>query len=108
MSRASSPAVRREHLATGLEATTSTFLPKEASDLQHLNQTQLDTELDQLMAQDPSQSYTHKELARITGTLAHLLVAQARLSERSNIDLEQQAATLKLQADEAWKDQART
>ncbi|CAM4610264.1 unnamed protein product [Leuciscus chuanchicus] len=108
MSRASSPAVRREHLATWLEAMMNTFLPKDASKLQHLNQEQLDTELDQLTAQDPSQSYTHKELARITGTLAHLLVAQARLSERSNIDLEQQAAALKLQADEAWKDQART
>ncbi|CAM4530039.1 unnamed protein product [Leuciscus chuanchicus] len=96
MSRASSPAVRREHLA------------KDASDLQHLSQTQLDTELNELITHDPTQSYNYKDGARIVSSVAHNVVAQARLSERSNIDLEQQAATLKLQAEEARRDQART
>ncbi|XDV17610.1 hypothetical protein PO909_023444 [Leuciscus waleckii] len=77
MSRASSPAVRREHLA------------KDASDLQHLSQTQLDTELNELITHDPTQSYNYKDGARIVSSVAHNVVAQARLSERSNIDLEQ-------------------
>ncbi|XP_026087249.1 uncharacterized protein LOC113061956 [Carassius auratus] len=87
---------------------TTSFLPKYTSDLQHLSQGQLDTEMDQLMANDPTQSYTHKELARITGTLAHLLIAQARISERSNHDLEQEAAALRLRVEEALQHQAHT
>ena len=108
MSRSSSPAVPWDQLATWLETMTTPFLPTDTSDLQHLSQRQLDTEMDQLMAHDPTQSYPHKELARITGTLAHLLIAQARLSEKSYLDLEQEAATLRLQAEEARKHQAHT
>ncbi|XP_026103085.1 uncharacterized protein LOC113074454 [Carassius auratus] len=108
MSRASSPAVPWDQLATWLETMTTSFLPKDTSDLQHLSQGQLDTEMDQLMANDPTQSYTHKELARITGTLAHLLIAQARISERSNHDLEQEAAALRLRVEEALQHQAHT
>lgn len=108
MFRSSSPAVHGGNLSTWLKAVTTPFLPKDASNLQHLNQEQLDTEPDELMAHDPTQSYNYKELARILGSLVHILVTQARLSEWSNIDLEQQAATLMLQAEEAWKDQART
>ena len=108
MFRSSSPAVHGGNLSTWLKAVTTPFLPKDASNLQHLNQEQLDTEPDELMAHDPTQSYNYKELARILGSLVHILVTQAWLSEWSNIDLEQQAATLMLQAEEAWKDQART
>ncbi|XP_059369561.1 uncharacterized protein LOC132107350 [Carassius carassius] len=106
MFQPSSPAVHGGHLSTWLKAVTTPFLPKDASNLQHPEQ--LDTELDELMAHDPTQSDYYKELARILGSLVHILVAQARLSERSNIDLGQQAATLKFQAEEAWTDQART
>uniref|UniRef100_A0A8C1JI79 Uncharacterized protein n=1 Tax=Cyprinus carpio TaxID=7962 RepID=A0A8C1JI79_CYPCA len=90
MSRSSSPAVPWDQLATWLETMTTPFLPTDTSDLQHLSQRQLDTEMDQLMAHDPTQSYPHKELARITGTLAHLLIAQGRLSGKSYLDLEQE------------------
>ncbi|XP_052429799.1 uncharacterized protein LOC127971085 [Carassius gibelio] len=94
MFQASSPAVHGGNLSTWLKAVTTPFLPKDASNLQHPEQ--LDTELDELMARDPNQSDYYRELARIFRSLVHILVAQARLSERSNI------------AEEAWKDQAPT
>ncbi|XP_052413623.1 uncharacterized protein LOC127958695 [Carassius gibelio] len=106
MFQTSSPEVLGGHLSTWLKAVMTPFLPKDASNLQHPEQ--LETELDELMAHDPTQSDYYKELARILRSLVHILIAQAQLSERSNIDLEQQAATLKLQAEEAWKDQSRT
>ena len=94
MFQSSSPAVHGGHLSKWLKAVTTPFLPKDASNLQHPEQ--LDTELDELMARDPNQSDYYRELARIFRSLVHNLVAQARLSERSNI------------AEEAWKDQAPT
>ncbi|XP_052444185.1 uncharacterized protein LOC127985994 [Carassius gibelio] len=94
MFQASSPAVHGGHLSTWLKAVTTPFLPKDAINLQHPEQ--LDTELDELMARDPNQSDYYRELARIFGSLVPILVAQAPLSERSNI------------AEEAWKDQAPT
>ncbi|XP_042586362.1 uncharacterized protein LOC122138348 [Cyprinus carpio] len=87
MFRSSSPAVHGGNPSTWLKAVTTPFLPKDASNLQHLNQEQLDTEPDELTAHDPTQSYNYKELARILGSLVHILVTQRR---------------------EAWKDQART
>lgn len=53
--------------------------------------------MNRLMAHDPTKSYNHKELAKIIGALAHNLIFQARLSEKSIIHLEQEAAALKLQ-----------
>ncbi len=35
------------------------------------------------MAQDPSQSYNHKELAKITGSLSHTLIATLKLSDKN-------------------------
>ncbi|XP_067298521.1 tropomyosin-2-like [Pseudorasbora parva] len=102
MSRSSSPAVLWDHLTTWLEALTATS----QGNLGQLSQEQLDTELDQLMTHDPTQSCSNKEVAKILGSLAHVLIAQARLSEGSYANLEQDAATLKLQAEEAWRDQA--
>ncbi|RXN35775.1 olfactory receptor 51B2-like protein [Labeo rohita] len=58
------------------------------------------------MSHDPTQDYSHKDLAKITGSLAHNLLAQARLSETSISRLEQEAAALKLQAEEAQRDLA--
>ncbi len=34
------------------------------------------------MRQDPSQSYSHKELAKITGSLSHTLIATLKLSDK--------------------------
>ncbi len=34
------------------------------------------------MRQDPSQNYSHKELAKITGSLSHILIATLKLSDK--------------------------
>ncbi|RXN21994.1 Retrovirus-related Pol poly from transposon opus [Labeo rohita] len=58
------------------------------------------------MSHDPTQDYSYKDLAKINGSLAHNLLAQARLSEASISRLEQEAAALKLRAEEAQRDLA--
>ncbi len=85
---------------------TDALLPKATSNLQHLSRKQLDDDLNRLMAHDPIQSHNHKELAKIIGALAHNLIVQTRLSERNVTHLEQEAAALKLQAEEARRNQA--
>lgn len=60
------------------------------------------------MARDPNQSYNYKDWAEIVGSLAYILIAQARLSEKSNTDLNQEIAALKLQAEEARMNRALT
>ncbi len=42
------------------------------------------------MAQEPSQSYTHKELAKITGSLSHTLIATLKLSDKHAAQLQQE------------------
>lgn len=86
---------------------TNMFLPNAIGDLQHLSREQLDEDLDQLIAHDPTQSYNHKEWVKII-SLAQNLIAQARLSEMRNAHLEQDAAAPKLQAEEARRNQAHT
>lgn len=86
--RSSSPGTHWDHFKTWLGALTSTFLPNVTVDLQHLSKEQLDDNLNQLMA--------------------HNLSAQAELSERSNALLEQEAAAIKLQAEDAQRNQAQT
>ncbi|ROJ36306.1 Gypsy retrotransposon integrase-like protein 1 [Anabarilius grahami] len=108
MSRASSPDTHWDHLETWLGVMTNLFLPDMAGDLQHLSREQLDEDLNRLMTHDPMQSYSHKEWAKLIGGLAHNLIAQARLNERSNALLEQEIAALKLQAEEARRNQAQT
>ncbi|KAI2655879.1 Pro-Pol polyprotein [Labeo rohita] len=85
---------------------TGNLLPEAASGLQHLSREQLDDNLSSLMSHDPTQDYSHKDLAKIIGSLAHNLLAQARLSEASISRLEQKAAALKLRAEEAQRDLA--
>ncbi|XP_052011045.1 uncharacterized protein LOC127663487, partial [Xyrauchen texanus] len=108
MSRSSSPTAHWDHLEAWLSAMMDTVLPKDARDLQPLGREQLDAELDSLMAHNPTQSYNHKEWTKIIGSLAHNLVAQARINEKSKLDLEQEATALKLQAVEARRNQAKT
>ncbi len=59
------------------------------------------------MPHDPTQDYSHKELAKIVGSLAYNLLSQAKLSEASISRQEQEAAALKLQAEEAQRNWVR-
>ncbi len=71
-----------EDLETWLSVATDSLLPKAAEKLKHQTQDQLDDNITCLMAQDPSQSYNHKELAKITGSLSHTLIATLKLSDK--------------------------
>ncbi|KAL0198611.1 hypothetical protein M9458_007151, partial [Cirrhinus mrigala] len=103
MSRSSSPDAHWDRLEAWLSAMTGTLLPDAAGGLQHLSREQLDDNLSGLMSHDPTQD-NHKDLAKVIGSLAHNLLAQARLSEASISRLEQEAAALKLRAEEAQRD----
>ncbi len=71
-----------EGLEMWLSVTTDSILPKAAEALQHQTQDQLDDNITSIMRQDPSQSYSHKELAKITGSLSHTLIATLKLSDK--------------------------
>ncbi len=71
-----------EDLETWLSIATDSLLPKAAETLKHQTQDQLDDNITSLMAQDPSHSYNHKELAKITGSLSHTLIATLKLSDK--------------------------
>ncbi len=71
-----------EGLEMWLSVTTDSILPKAAEALQHQTQNQLDDSIASIMGQDPSQNYSHKELAKITGSLSHILIATLKLSDK--------------------------
>ncbi len=71
-----------EGLEMWLSVTTDSILPKAAEALQHQTQNQLDDSIASIMRQDPSQNYSHKELAKITGSLSHILIATLKLSDK--------------------------
>ncbi len=71
-----------EGLEMWLSVTTDSILPKAAEALQHQTQNQLDDNIASIMGQDPSQNYSHKELAKITGSLSHILIATLKLSDK--------------------------
>ncbi len=71
-----------EELEIWLSVTTDSILPKAAEALQHQTQDQLDDNITSIMRQDPSQSYSHKELAKIAGSLSHTLIATLKLSDK--------------------------
>ncbi|XP_043082985.1 uncharacterized protein LOC122330182 [Puntigrus tetrazona] len=79
-----------EDLETWLSVATSSLLPKAAETLKRQTQEQLDNNLTSLMEQDPSQGYNHKELAKITCSLSHTLIATLKLSDRHAADLQQE------------------
>lgn len=105
MSRSPSPANHCDQLEAWLNDPTSDLLPNVANDLQRRDREQRDGNLDEIIARDSTQSYSHKEMARITGAIAHNLIIQLKRDERNVTHLEQDAATLKLQAKEAWRNQ---
>ncbi len=65
-----------------MAVTTDSILPKAAEALRHQTQDQLDDNITSIMRQDPSQSYSHKELAKITGSLSHTLIATLKLRDK--------------------------
>ncbi len=71
-----------EDLETWLSVATVSLLPKAAETLKHQTQDQLDDNITGIMGQDPSQSYSHKELTKITGSLSHTLIATLKLSDK--------------------------
>ncbi len=71
-----------EGLEMWLSVTTDSILPKAAEILKHQTQDQLDDNITSIMRQDPSQSYSDKELAKITGSLSHTLIATLKLSDK--------------------------
>ncbi len=71
-----------EDLETWLNVMTVSLLPKAADTLKHQTQDQLDDNITSLIRQDPSQNYSHKELAKITGSLSHTLIATLILSDK--------------------------
>ncbi|XP_016380346.1 uncharacterized protein LOC107717956, partial [Sinocyclocheilus rhinocerous] len=79
-----------EDLETWLSVATDSLLPKAAETLKHQTQDQLDDNITSLMRQDPSQSYSHKELAKITGSLSHTLIATLKLSDSHAAHIQQE------------------
>ncbi len=71
-----------EELEMWLSVRTDSILPKAAEALQHQTQDQLDDNITSIMRQDPSPNYSHKELAKITGSLSHTLIATLKLSDK--------------------------
>ncbi len=71
-----------EGLEMWLSATSNSILPKAAEALQHQTQDQLDDNITSIMRQDPSQNYNHQELAKITSSLSHTLIATLKLSDK--------------------------
>ncbi len=79
-----------EDLETWLSIATDRLLPKAAETLKHQKQDQLDDNITSLMTQDPSHSYNHKELAKITGSLSHTLIATLKLSDKHTAQRQQE------------------
>ncbi len=79
-----------EGLEMWLSVTTDSILPKAAEALQHQTQDQLDDNITSIMRQDPSQNYNHKELAKITSSLSHTLIATLKLRRIEQLEREAQ------------------
>ncbi len=90
MSRTTEHVGHWEDLETWLSVATDSLPPKAAETLKHQTQDQLDDNITSLMGQDQSQSYSHKELAKITGSLSHTLIATLKLSDRHASHLQQE------------------
>ncbi len=80
----------QEDLEIWLSVATDSLLPKAAETLKHQKQDQLDDNITSLMGQDPSQSCSHKELAKITSSLSHTLIATLKLSDMLAAQLQQE------------------
>ncbi|KAL1246758.1 hypothetical protein QQF64_034306 [Cirrhinus molitorella] len=90
MAQPTGPADHWEDLEVWLNIMTATLTSKAAETLTHLTQDQLDERLSSIMEQDPSRDYSHKELAKILGSLSHTLIASHKLSESHADHLQQE------------------
>ncbi len=90
MSRTKERVGHWEDLETWLSVATDSLLPKAAEILKHQTQDQLNDNITSLMAQDPNQSHTFKELTKITGSLSHTLIATLKLSNKHAAQLQQE------------------
>ncbi len=79
-----------EDLETWLSVATDSLLPKAAETLKYQTQDQLDDNIIGLVGQEPSQSYSHKELAKITGSLSYTPIATLKLSDKHTAQLQQE------------------
>ncbi len=79
-----------EELGMWLSVATDSLLPKAAETLRHQTQDQLDDNITSIMRQDPSQSYSHKELVKITGSLSHTLIATLIMSDNHTAQRQQE------------------
>ncbi len=94
-----------EDLETWLSIATDSLLPKAAETLKHQIQDQLDDNITSLMAQDPSHSYNHKELAKITGSLSHTLIATLKLSDKHAAQHQQELTRAQQRIEQLERDQ---
>ncbi|XP_073673532.1 uncharacterized protein [Garra rufa] len=90
MPRPTDPVGHWEDLEIWLSAVTDSLLPKAAEAVKHQTQDQLDNNITGIMKHDPGQSYGHKELAKITGSLSHTLIASLKRSDRRFAYLQQE------------------
>ncbi|KAL1272171.1 hypothetical protein QQF64_031187 [Cirrhinus molitorella] len=90
MSRTTDPVGHWEDLEAWLSAMTDSLLPKAAETLRHQTQDQLDDNLTSIMKHDPCQSYSHEELAKISSSLSHTLIATLKLSDRHAANLQKE------------------
>ncbi len=90
MSRTTEHVGHWEDLKTWLNVATDSLLHKAAETFKHQTQDQLDDNITHLMGQDPSQSYSHKELAKITGSLSHTLIATLKWSDKHAAQLQEE------------------
>lgn len=90
MSRSTDPIAHWEDLENWLGAVTGSLLPQATDNLRQHMQEQLDANITDLMAQDILQSFNHKELAKITGSLSHTLIATLKLSDTNAAHLQKE------------------
>ncbi|KAL1254771.1 hypothetical protein QQF64_017000 [Cirrhinus molitorella] len=96
MSRTTDPVGHWEDLEAWLSAMTDSLLPKAAETLRHQTRDQLDDSLTSIMKHDPCQSYCHKELAKISSSLSHTLIATLKLSDRHAANLQKELTRAQL------------
>ncbi|KAL1282349.1 hypothetical protein QQF64_001152 [Cirrhinus molitorella] len=94
MSHTTDPISHWEDLEAWLSAMTHSLLPKATETLRHQTQDQLDDNLTSIMKYDPCQSYSHKELAKISNSLSHTLIAIHKLKDRHAANLQKELTYL--------------
>ncbi|XP_059371322.1 uncharacterized protein LOC132109335 [Carassius carassius] len=87
MSLTDNPITHWEDLENWLSVVTCSLVPKAADNLRQHTQEQLDANISDILTQDPTRSYKHKEIVKITGSLSHTLIASLKLSDEQETHL---------------------